>query len=51
MVTAMTTNKSNTQLFTADNFGFLYVWNIDQYATDMSEGRDPESKLRNRLII
>ena len=47
-MTAMETNKDNTILVTADSSGFMFIWNINQYATDMNEAEPPECKYMER---
>ncbi|XP_064637892.1 WD repeat-containing protein on Y chromosome-like [Lineus longissimus] len=42
MITAMDVNKRNTVLYTADNFGFICVWNIGMYAMEHTENSPPE---------
>lgn len=32
-------------LFAADNYGFIYQWNIDGYATRHKETEPPECKI------
>ena len=42
MVTAMEITSDNKKLFTADSFGFVHVWNLDEYALDLDEAEPPE---------
>ena len=44
LITAMEVNKANDRLFTADNSGFIYQWNLDEYALDLDEAEPPECK-------
>ena len=46
LITAMEVTKANDKLFTADNSGFIYQWNLDEYALDMDEAEPPERQCR-----
>jgi len=38
----MVTNSRNTRLFSADSFGFIYVWNVERYCVDSIEEQSAE---------
>jgi hypothetical protein len=40
----MEVNAANTLLFTGDDFGFIYVWNIDKYGLHQAETQSAECK-------
>ena len=42
LITAMEVTKANDKLFTADNSGFVYLWNLQDYALDLDEAEPPE---------
>ena len=48
MVCSMEVNMLNTLLFTADNSGFVYVWNIDGYCLDHGESEPPECEFETK---
>ena len=42
MVSLLEINKHNTVLFSGDSLGFIYLWNVDGYASDGREYEPPE---------
>lgn len=38
----MTINEANTMLYAADNFGFVFIYNVDGYGLSHSEEEPPE---------
>lgn len=38
----MCMDANNKHLFAADNFGYLYHWDIEDYATESEESEPPK---------
>ena len=49
MVSTLEVVSSDTMLFSADNLGFIYAWNIDGYCLKGEEAESPEREFMNIL--